>query len=746
MPKKIIDLISRNKTLTLILVIAMLLRLIGIYPGYHPYHSDEGMSYSSAIEMIKRVNIDPGRYDYPSLIPLIHGVVYLVFFLPPAMVISFLFSPENIPSFKNLFDLIVRFLVVNQQTQVLFWGRFVTAIFGIGVVLLVYLVAIRYFQDKRIGLIAAFLTAANFRQVLNSHLGLPDIYNAFFMLLSFFAFSYLLKKPSLKNYLFSGIAISLYFSTKFQVFTGPAFLIIHIYYSLKSTKNKFSLEFFKNFLNGKILITTIAGLLIILAINYTDLIHWKQFQDINSYNLLKYGVGSKQFNFYPISYLYHIGIGPLIFISIILGIILGFGRYTFKTIILISAVVPFMYFFLYYSRGGYYTRNFVTITPLLLIFAALFIVNFWTFLLKSIKWSNLLILITAVFFSYSQIINSIVVASSYTKPWGFEQAKNWASINIPNGTKVVSHPWDKYPRDKDYEIIPLEPSIVFSLAEMREEGAEFGFINMDWLTLSSYWWMNKGIKTSIEFWEKPNDIMANTFSAVAAQELASFSVAKFVKPWQAPDMNFLLVKIPPVPEIKDKILISNFSFDKGENLGPWSLIDGDWSNSKKIHFDLKTGKNSPGSLKFDDGTRRFPVVRAMSPVSPIEKGKAIIVEGWIKSGNILDKKTRDGVLRVDFYKDDPGRINLTTEALMSNVSSRFFGSTDWVKKDLIVVPPENARFMSVGVQVNNFTDFWFDDIKVFQSVNEFEDPRRAAPFIDYKIPDDILFPYSQGGL
>lgn len=743
--KNIISYIKNNKILSLILLVALLLRGIGFQPGYSPYHSDEGMSYSSAIEMIKRVNIDPGRYDYPALIPMIHAIVYLVFFLPFFLILSFIFSPENIPGGKNLFDLLVRFLVVNQQTMVLFWGRFLTALFGVGVVWMVYKVSVKYFIDKRIGLVAAFLTAVNFRQVLNSHLGLPDIYNAFFLLVSFYAFSHLLRNPSLKNYIFSLVTLALYFSTKFQIFAVPAFLIIHLYHSLKLTTKKFSLEFFRNFLNSKFLISAIVGGLTVLAINYTDLIHWKEFKDINSYNLLKYGFGAKQFNFYPLSYLYHIGIGPLIFISIILGIILGLRRFTFKTIVLISAAVPFMYFFVYFSRGGYYTRNFVTITPLFLIFAAVFIVNFWIVLLKSVKWSNLLIFLTAVFFSYTQIINSIVVASSYIKPWNFEQARNWASTNIPNKAKVVSHPWDKYPRDKDFEIIPLEPSTIFSIAEMREEQGEYGFINLDWLSLSSYWWINRSTKDSLLFWNKPDALLSNTFGGVTAKELASYAAAVFIKPWQAPEMNILIAKIPGEHEI-GRTLLKTFNFNDESSLEGWSLIDGDINASKGIYFDPSQGYQDLGSIKIEAGTRRFPIILAASHPLTFEKKRAVVVEGWIKTDSPISKGSRDGFLRIDFYKERLVKINIDTASVYSSVSPRYFGEGEWIKHKIFVIPPDDVNFLTVSLQSGGNANFWFDDVSIYLSKEIYENPRKNPPSIDYQIPNEILFPYSQGGL
>ena len=125
--------ILKNKVLTLILVLAVLLRFIGIYPGYHPYHSDEGMSYSSAMEMIRNLNVDPGRYDYPSLVPIIHAISYVFLFIPVFLVKSFIFSPDDLPTKgRNIIEIWQQVVIQNQQTDVLFWGRYITAAFGVG--------------------------------------------------------------------------------------------------------------------------------------------------------------------------------------------------------------------------------------------------------------------------------------------------------------------------------------------------------------------------------------------------------------------------------------------------------------------------------------------------------------------------------------------------------------------------------------------------------------------------------------
>lgn len=746
-----LNFVSANKVLFLILLLASVLRLVGVYPGFHPYHSDEGMSYSSAIEMIRNTNLDPTRYDYPSLVPLINMLIYVLILIPLFILKNSLVSPEDLPTKgRNLVELFQQVAIANQQTVVLFWGRFITALFGIGVVILVYLVAKKFFDDKRIALTASFLTAVNFRQVLNSHLGLPDIYNAFFLLVSFLSLAYLLKNPIRKNYIFAAIAVALYFSVKFQVFILPAFILTHLYILFNKIKKRKIGKLIFNSFNLNFAIALLIIPVIVLLISPYHLLHWDKFVGVNAYTALKYQIGVKVFNFYPLYYLYNIGIGQFISIAAVIGIFVSLIQYKFKSLMLLSVILPFFFIFVYYTGGGYYVRNFVTITPLLMIFAAIFVVRFWDYFGKKIKLHKSLVVIfllaTVVSMSFNQLKNSIISSYNFSKPWGFAQAHDWAEVNIPDSSKIVSHPWDKYPRDKNLEVIPFEQSEIFGLPEMIDAGADFGFLNTDWLTLSSYWWMNMKLPKFVQFGGKPNAILANTYSAVSSMELSRYAVAKFVRPWQAPDMNFLIVKIPRFPTIGDneKKLKEYFAFDNSDQFNAWHVIMGP-GDTRKINFDSDIGKSKPGSLNIGAGVPRFPITMVTSPAIPVEGGKAFNISGWIKIAEEIDKKSRDGFLRVDFYKEEP-KVDLNNQSLQSSVSSRVFGKPGWYEKEMLVFAPEEANFMTVSMQLDNYNQFWIDDIRVYEVTKEIENPRRKPPYIDYKFPDDILFPYSQGNL
>lgn len=745
--KKVLSYIRSNKLLTIIILLSAVLRLVGFYPGYTPFHPDEGYAYGAAVKMIKNFNLDPMRYDYPDLIAIFHAAVYLII-NPFFIVYSFIFAPENLPRFKNVINFYQQVIWQNQQTAVLYWARFITGVFGTGSVFLVYLLTHRLFKDRVIALTAAYLTAVNYRQVLNSHFALPDIYNAFFLLLSLLAMTFLLEKPSRRNYLYVGLAMSASFSIKFQIFSVMAFFLVQAFLAWDKGKSKNLALFIKNFLSLNFILALILIPVSAALINFYHLIHWQEFQDINHYTYLQYDFGYLHLNFFPISYFYHIQLGAVLSVSFIFGIFWGLLKYTKSTLILLSVTLPFLFLFAVYSRG-FYMRNFVTIVPMMLILAALFLVGVLRFIGTKFKLNSrkllILILLTTIFLSSDQLRNSSIVAYSYTKPRGYELARDWASKNIPAGSILVTQSGDAYPRNKKYHTIQYESQTVFSLAEMQDENANFGFLNVDWMDNEFYWWMNRDPKDSILFWNKPNTLMLNMYQAVAAQELASYSVAQFVKPWQAPDSNFIIVKIPNKIHFDNGRLVNHFSFDN--SLDGWNLIDGDDGPSQKIARDLQEGRDSPGSIEVKQGSRHFPVIRAVSPPIQIKGDRAYQITGWIKSSKELLKKERDGLIRVDFYRDNPNKVTLLTKNLGGSVSSRVFGKPVWQKEDLTLVPPTGANYMTVSFQTaGNNADFWFDDVEILESPDKYQDPREISPYSNYQLPVDALFRYSQANL
>lgn len=196
------------------------LRVLGVYPGYPQIHPDEGTSYHTAIYMLYH-NLKPDRFDYPAGVPFLHGFIYQAFIIPVMLGKLFISDPFNV--FKiivhpgQFFVLNKEFIFGHVEIYALYWTRYIAATFGTLAVFILYLVGKKLFNSF-VGLSAAFFLAFNFRHVLGSHFGLPDVHNSFFAMLALYAVVLLLEKNTKQRYLFAGLAAALSFSLKYQPF------------------------------------------------------------------------------------------------------------------------------------------------------------------------------------------------------------------------------------------------------------------------------------------------------------------------------------------------------------------------------------------------------------------------------------------------------------------------------------------------------------------------------------------------
>lgn len=206
------------KFLVIIFLLGASLRFIGIYPGHDPYHPDEGKAgYSSAWQMLLRGSLNPIDYTYPALFEL---ASMLTIFLPAAWIKFPILNPATvINNLSNLNNIFPSLVIGLNDLPIIYWERFLTAFVSSLSLILTYLISKQLFKDKVASLFTMLILATNFRVVMNSHLDLPDIYNAFFLLIAFYLVISLIKHPSSKLYIFNGLTIGFAFSTKLQFFS-----------------------------------------------------------------------------------------------------------------------------------------------------------------------------------------------------------------------------------------------------------------------------------------------------------------------------------------------------------------------------------------------------------------------------------------------------------------------------------------------------------------------------------------------
>ena len=747
-----------NILLVIIILTGAALRFTGTIPGYNPYHSDEDMSYSSAWKMILNNNIDPKRYDYPSLVPLIHNVIFRSFFIPAYWIKYFILNPTVFFSFdySNLFPVKI---IGPDDIHPLFWSRLITAFFSTILIYLSYLLSQKLFNSKISGLLTAALIAVNYRIVLNSHFGLPDIYNSFFFCLSLLATLNLIDKPNLKKYLIAGLMMALSFNVKFQIFSVIPFLLTHLYITFTTSRDKQPITYIKNLFSGKFLLSLIMIPFISLVLNPYHLLNFNKFYEVNYYTYLKYAGANS--NIYGISYLYHITLTPLIFFSVISGVVILIIKPAIKPLLALSLVAVFLYTLFWGIGGSTYTRNYISIIPILLIFGGYSFFLLYRLLKNIYKIKLIAVSLFLIIFSlalYPSFINSLILSSEYTTPWEMRKMNNniyqyFQEIKISNSQKdikIASHPWDfsvvlSKPNNISSEFIQtdLETQSIYSMQELKEEGTDYALIGMDMVGFSNSWWINSMDKLGFNFWQDKNQILKNQFISLSITELAQKTISVGIKKWQAPDNNYLFVKIPKSRN-KNLKLIKSYSFDKKEDINDWQYTYLQ-SNKNPIKWDQTEGHLLKGAATFSPIVNNFGIYKIVSPVISIEPGKSYLAEAYLKSESKLDKKQREGFLRIDYYLEIPDRLSIKTVGSSVNVSARYFGQ-NWVRLEAEGTAPLNARFATISFQVSSHTapKYWIDDIKISKVTDS--DKNNVQRTINYKVPDEILFPFSQGGM
>ncbi len=719
--------------LLLIIILAATFRYVGIWPGYPDNHPDEGTSYNTAVYMFYH-NLKPDRVDYPAGMPLIHLAIYMNIFLPVIIGKLVFFHPNFWNDFVNGVDVIKQyeaFIFGPGNIYALYWSRFIAVSIGVLTVYLLYAVT-KYMFTVRAALIAAFFLAVNYRHVLGSHFGLPDVHNAFFTILALSACAALIHKQTWKRYALVATLIAVAISIKFLYFILFTYVCTQILIAYK--KGGWRHFFSKYFIFSLFLIP-----LVFLILNPHLFDDWQKFYSRTRYTALRYNIGEFFVAPYPYFYLFHWGIGPLPSVMVLLGAVTMIYK-KFRSFLLISSfIIPFAISMIYFSIGYIYPRNFVTIIPLLMIFAGYFLDSLYSYLYKT--HHNRLLPIIMVFFvlaiNTSSVINSGLLSLNYQLPWNTKYLESWVLQNIPENTIVYAN--SLYISGKTREALSNKNSPIheidykghpISLSEMQKEGADLVIFNMANYQGITYWWRQSPEWDLFRYPDVPFDYITNGYFGLVLQELMPYTVYEVFKPWQASYENsYLVFKIPPkIESIGKQIITFQFNTPKDE----WMLRDTVFKDSPSYAWASSSGHIASGALKLGIGRTPYTAARLESQSFPIIEGRYYTIKAWIKNDQIPpDNKKYDGFIRVDFYTDEQSAM---MNSIYSAISDRAPNSGEWQQVSLQARAPINAKFATVGFQrVKQYTehDAYIDDVEIYESP---DGPNITLPQIPYIQP------------
>lgn len=734
----VVRVIKHNPIISFIVFLAFVLRIVGIYPGYPDIHPDESTSYHTAIYLLYNFFM-PDRFDYPAGVPFINALIFAVVFIPISIVrLIFL-------DIDALFQLVLsplQFFIQNKEElfgnrdiYAMYWTRGITAVFGAGSVLVLYLAGKKLFT-KEVGLFSAFFLAVNYLHVVRSHFGLPDVYNGFFAMLTLFACALLLEKDTRRHYLFAGICASLMFSMKYQVFGFIPFFTTHLIISIrkKSVRNLFKKDFF---------LSLLAAAATFLITNPYYLFNIPEAMRQNRLDVLRYRMGDVYLRPFGFFYLYHWGMGVLPSIAATVGFIVMLFSRPVRFIIVAPYAIVFIVFMTIYSQGGIFTRNFANVMPYLMLFAGYGVYVVFAFMKRqNLPIAHILIVVLLLWINFVPLQNSYALDRSYAQPWNIYALGDWLKESLPDNVSIRNYQLfirqngqqailDKKATLKDWDY-SKGPN---SLAEFQEEGTQFAILNTEPLQSITYWWRGwEDPKIFLTYKTVPYDFIENDFYGLSVKELLRYTVFETYKPWQAHnEHNYLVFKIPPKPKTLGK-LVKEFHFDRKED--QWE-IRGIFPVEDPIitAWSPDNGHVRDGALTATASGVRSRIVS--QPV-PVTAGKQYSVEGYIKTVS-TNQGERDGFLRLDFYKNETDALTGQLGMAVA-ISPRTPATGKWIKEQVSMVAPIGAAFMTVGFQFKE-TSFssQLDDVSIFETDIMLPEPFPEVPYITPSIPIESIY-------
>lgn len=746
--------------LLIISALALTLRLLGTNPGYPPIHPDEPKIADSAIKIAFYGDFKPVAYYYGQLLPLLYAAVNIIFFIP--LFFTFVL-PINLTvslqkghtgtfsCFLQGTDDIRHCILTRSQDFFYYLARYETAIVGSLSVLLVYLLGKRLFSTK-VGVVAAFFTAVNYRHVLSSTLSLADAPLSTFALLSVLLSTTLLVNRSMKSYLLAGVGLGLTLSVKYFIYTIPTFFLCHLL-SVWQVHNKISWRIRETLLALKLLLSLLVALALFLAINPFLVIDWKEAGSQLALNFHFYNISSSSVNpgfyiksLFPIYYLFKYGIGEILSVLIAAGFVYSTFRYPKSALLLVSTILPFLYFLLVVS-GANFVRNYTAIIPLLMVFPAILIIDSVHYL--KIGSRTLPVLAIVVFLvGFPSLKNSFLLSSSFAKTQNQELLLNWIVDNIPNDA-TLAHTWGApVPSYKPTTTINWTPwpSGFMSLEELREA-------DVQWVAVSS----EATTFTNTALWTSHNEIVKsafvdntfletlfqNNYAGLVVAEIGDYRVKEFIKPfWQSADVSFFVAKVPLEWSVKREKALVTFNFEGNAQRDIWE--ESSFLKERRYHSTIVTGEglNKSHALELSQTVSCEAPVYAVPALAMVSSPTfAVSPDKWYSLSGVGRREAspkysefKSGFMRLDFYSKDNRRLR-------TYVTKQLAAKVGWQDLNAAGLSPKGAFYGRVAIQVdycNEGERYYFDELQVFVS----EDSgiqKQDYPFFDVPHPKNFTW-------
>ncbi len=690
--KKIISSLSENKPLVAVVVIATLLRFVGLWPNTN--NADEAYIQTKSWDMVhnfvKFGDVNPHTFKYGSIMFYLQALGAF-----PVLAATYLAEAINSMISSSFTAKILDFsLFYNEAIRkygilLVAIGRAETALIGVLSVIVLYFIAKKLF-NKRVGLISSLLFAIAPLHVRDSHYITTDILSVFTILVSLLCLTYLMETKKWKWFILSGISLGISATIRYFPLALLAYPIAIIFsferkreWFLKVIISAFFV-FVGVFLGVPYLFIDPNGPALLMEDMQKYVLPWYS-TSISNYifsiimSFISHGKSAlpdikmlysapKTFRPVHASWLFFNGIGifPTLF-----GLA-GIALVLFKSIrkFLFLLIIPLVNF-IYISQfiPVYYERLVIPLIPFMAIFAAVFIDFIFKFSKKHLKNQTAnVVLATLIFLAVLlPFVKSASASLACSEKSIQNQSVEWVmKNNIPDSARIGYLTMVSVPPRNYAAWMTLEPTHKLSLEEAKKERLDYAFLNTQRLDYNTFDYFNS-------FFKAPDSLFENSYFSLIFSEYQSRAtlLGKVQKPWMCDSSRIYYYKLPEtIREGTKKIL--NFDFKGTSDLENWQVKNFDKTGNAEISLNDKIGKADKGSLEYKQTSFNFTSPRVVSSAIQIEGGKNYTFSFWAKGGPNIDKKFATIIGRLDFYDN---KKNTLLEELEGAKLLADFGST-----------------------------------------------------------------------
>jgi len=398
---------NAKTVLFLILLLGTSLRVWGINFGLpYQFHQDEPIVVNHALAY-GTGDLNPHFFIVPPLTSYILFFFYAAYYL----LLNVLGIVKGSEQFASMF--------FKDPTAFYIIGRMVIGVLpSIASIYLVFRLAGKFFS-RQASLYSALAMALVFLNVINAHYIYTDSLLVMFLLLAYLAMADLLKSPSLKNYILSGVCIGLAAATKYNaILLAVPFLLLHIFVGRK------------RLLDIKMLLGICAIAMAFIAFNPYSVLDWKFFLSSITGGIWHTYTGW----IHHITYSLFEGIGPLLTVLGAIGLVLILMRSIYAGVLLLSFPAVFYMHLIFCSQP--FSRYVLPLVPFLTIGAGFLFYDYLysKYRLPAARVVIITLSIATLVPTFTKSVKAdILFAGKDTRA----EAAEWIRSNLPGHAKIA---------------------------------------------------------------------------------------------------------------------------------------------------------------------------------------------------------------------------------------------------------------------------------------------------------------------